>query len=136
MKPLFWIGMVFFIGSMILLYANYDTLDVERNGKIVKMKIERLPSSCIGAKVRYFVKYSYNNKLYDKATRGDFCKKHFIGELIDMKYLEGSKTILRPNESSFMNLISFGVLGLLGLVISFLQWRKMKRHKKYTENDN
>ena len=127
MKLLFVIGIIFFIGSIILIYANYNTLNVERNGKIVKMKIEKLPSSCIGAKVRYFVTYSYNNEMFDKATRGDFCEKHSVGELIDMKYLQGSKKILRPNESVMMNLISFAALGLLGLVISSLQWNKIKR---------
>ena len=127
MKLLFVIGIIFFIGSIILIYANYNTLNVERNGKIVKMKIEKLPSSCIGAKVRYFVTYSYNNEMFDKATRGDFCEKHSVGELIDMKYLQGSKKILKPNESVMMNLISFAALGLLGLVISSLQWNKIKR---------
>ena len=127
MKLLFVIGIIFFIGSIILIYANYNTLNVERNGKIVKMKIEKLPSFCIGATVRYFVTYSYNNEMFDKATRGDFCEKHSVGELIDMKYLQGSKNILRPNESVMMNLISFAALGLLGLVISSLQWNKIKR---------
>ena len=130
MKFLFVTGIIFFIGSVILILANYNTLNVERKGKIVKMKIEKLPSSCVGAKVRYFVSYSYNNTMYDKATRGNFCEKHFVGELIDMKYLEGSKTILRPNESIMMNLISFTALGLLGLIISFLQWNKIKKQIK------
>jgi len=127
MKFLFVAGIVIFIGSIILIFTNYDTLNVERNGEVVKMRIEQLPKVCIGAKVRYFVTYSYEGEMYDKATRGDFCEKHYVGELIDMKFLEGSKTILRPDESSMMNLISFGVLGLLGIGISVSQWRKMKR---------
>lgn len=122
-------GLLFFIGAIILVLVNYETLNVERNGVIVKMKIEDLPKSCVGAKVRYFVKYSYECEIYEKATRGNFCEKHHIGELIDMKFLEGSKTILRPDESAMMNLLSFFTLGILGIVISISQWRKMKLAK-------
>lgn len=129
MKFLFAGGLVMFIGSIILFFVNYDEINVYRNGKIVKMQIEKLPRSCIGAKVRYFVTYSYNGQLYNKSTRGDFCEKHHVGELIDMKYLEGSKKILRPNESAIMNLASCVALSLLGLAISIIQWRKMRSLK-------
>lgn len=104
-----------------------ETLSVERNGEVVKMKIESLPQSCIGAKVRYFVTYSYEGEMYDKATRGDFCEKHHIGELIAMKYLKGSKIILRPDESAILNLLSFVILGLFSLGISISQWKKIKK---------
>jgi hypothetical protein len=124
MKSLFIAGLIFFIGSIILIKYNYEKFDVDRNGIIVKMRIEKLPSSCIGAKVRYFVSFSYNGEIYDKATRGDFCDKHHVGEMIDIKWLKGSKYILWPNESGSM--VSFGILGLFGLIISVLQWKKMR----------
>ena|SRR5436190_2063988 len=126
MKALFIAGLIFFVGSIILIKYNYEKFDVDRNGSIVKMRIEKLPSSCIGAKVRYYVSFSYNGEIYDKATRGDFCDKHYVGEMIDIKWLYGSKYILWPNESGLMNLISCGILGLLGLIISILQWKKMR----------
>ena len=128
MKFLFIAGIVIFIGSIILMFTNYHTLNVERNGEVVKMKIEQLPKACIGAKVRYFVTYSYEGEMYDKATRGDFCEKHYVGELIDMKFLEGSKTILRPDESAMLNLLSFAAVGLIGAGISISQWKKMKKY--------
>ena len=99
------------------------------------MRIEKLPSSCIGAKVQYFVSFSYKGEIYDKATRGDFCDKHHVGEMIDIKWLDGSKYILWPNESGLMDLISFGVLGLFGLIISALQWRKMKGSNSSSKAD-
>lgn len=64
--------------------------------------------------------------MFEKATRGDFCKRHYVGELIDMKFLDGSKTILSPNESVVMEMISSALLGLMGAGISVLQWRKMQ----------
>jgi hypothetical protein len=126
MKLLFIVGLIFFVASIILTYSNYDKFNVDRNGVIVKMRIEKLPLSCFGAKVRYFVSFSYNGEIYDKATRGDFCDKHHIGEMIDIKWLDGSKNILWPNESGMLNLLSFGALGILGLIISALQWKKIK----------
>jgi len=96
---------------------------------VVKMRIENLPKSCIGAKVRYFVTYSYNGEMYVKQTRGDFCEKHHVGELMDMKMIEGSNYILYANESALKSLMSFGILGLFGLVLSITQWKKMRNEK-------
>ncbi|MBX9732444.1 MAG: hypothetical protein K2X37_00120 [Chitinophagaceae bacterium] len=129
MKFLFVTGIIFFLGSIALFFSQYDTLDVERKGKIVKMRIEELPRSCIGAKVRYFVKYSYNGKVYEKATRGDFCQRHYVGELIDMKFLKGSDVILRPGESVMLNLLSLVFLGLFGASVSISQWKKLKKSR-------
>ena len=127
MKSLLIVGLIFFVGSIILSHSNYDKFIVDRKGVIVKMRIEKLPLSCIGAKVRYFVSFSYNGEIYDKATRGNFCDKHHVGEMIDIKWLSGSKTILWPNESGLLDLLSFAALGLLGLIISALQWKKMRK---------
>lgn len=126
MKFLIIIGLVFFIGSIVLIFANYDEVSVWRNGKIVQMKIEKLPSSCLGARVRYYVTYSYDGELYEKATRGDFCERHHEGELIEMKFLDGSKTILRPDESAIINLMSFVAMGVVGLGIAVYQWSKLR----------
>lgn len=119
-------GLIFFIGSIVLIVSNYEKFNVERNGQVVKMRIDNLPKSCIGARVPYFVTFSYNGELYDKQTRGSFCEKHHIGEVMDMKMLSDSKYILYPNESAMKSLLSFGVLGLFGLVLSITQWKKIR----------
>lgn len=129
MKFLLVTGLVFFIGSIVLIISNYEKFNIERNGHVVKMRIESLPKSCIGAKVRYFVSYSYNGEMYDKQTRGDFCERHHVGELMNMKMLKGSKYIIYPNESALKNLISFGILGLFGLILSVTQWKKIRNEK-------
>lgn len=129
MKFFFIAGIIFFVGSIILIINNYEKYNIELNGQIVKMKIESLPKSCIGAKVRYFVTYSYNGKMYDKPTRGDFCERHHVGELMDMKMLDGSKYILFPDESALKSLISFGILGLFGLILSISQWKNIRNEK-------
>ena len=129
MKFLFFAGILFFIGSILLIESNYKMLNIERNGYLVKMRIEDLPKSCIGARVRYFITLSYRGKKYDKATRGDFCDKHHIGELIDMKMIEDSSDILFPNESVLKSLVSFGILGIFGFILAITQWKKMQNEK-------
>jgi hypothetical protein len=127
MKSLFIAGVIFFIGNIILIFANLYKLDIDKYGKIVKMQIVKMPSSCMGTRVRYFVDYSYNGKIYSKATRGSFCEEHYVGELIDMKFLEGYDTILRPNESALKDLISGIILALFGLFLCIRQWIKMRK---------
>lgn len=125
-RLLFLAGFLFFIGSIFLIRSNYNKLKVQYSGQIVKMRIEKLPTSCIGARVRYFVTFSYNGELYKKAIRGNYCEIHDVGELVDMKKLENSETILFPDESVLFSLLSFAALGLFGLVISIVQWKKMR----------
>lgn len=129
MKLLIIMGLILFLGSIVLISSNYEELIVDRKGSIVQMRIEHLPQSCIGSKVRYIVRYRFENESFDKATRGNFCREHYIGEIIEMKYLKGYKTILRPDESSELQLISFGILGIFGFLVSITQWRKLNLMK-------
>lgn len=130
MKFFIFAGIVFFVSSVLLIPSTYEEFKVDRNGVVVKMRIEQLPKICIGARVRYNVKYSYQGIFYNKSTRGDFCQRHYVGEMIDMKYLNGSEIILRPNESAMISFISLAVLGLGGLIISILQWKKSRSLKR------
>lgn len=130
MKFIFFAGIVFFIGSIILTISNHDEYRVGEHGHVVTMRIENLPASCIGSKVTYFVTFSYKGKLYDKRTRGNFCNEHHIGELMEVRMLEGSDRILWPNESGIKGLISGVGLGLFGLGIAIAAQVKMRRFKK------
>ena len=129
MKALIIIGIIFFLGSIGLIIHNYDIYRVDRYGQVVKMRIESLPGSCIGSKSRYFVTYSYKNKIYDKQMQGRYCENHYVGEIVEMKMFKGSDDILFPNESALSNLIAVGLLGLIGLLISITQWKKLRNGK-------
>ena len=117
-------GFVLFIGSFFLFNTAYDKYKVDKYGKIVKMRIEKLPTSCLGAKVQYFVLFSYNGELYDKSTIGDFCEKHYVGEYVDIKWLVGYKNILFPKESGLLEVVSCIILGLFGLFFIIYYWKK------------
>lgn len=118
MKFIFITGIIFFIGSLFLLPYSLKKLEVGQHGTIVKMKIERMPSSCIGANIHYYVSFSYNNKRYEKQTRGGFCEQHYIGELVDVKMIPGEDTILWPFDSGIGDILSLIGLGLFGLSVS------------------
>lgn len=126
MRLIFWSGVVLLIGSIVLIANNYSDLKVEQSGVIVKMRIEKLPNSCLGTKVKHFATLSYAGEDYIKRIGGKFCDEHNVGELIDMKYLEGSSIVLFPKESVSRNLISFGVLGLLGLGMGMIIYNLVK----------
>jgi len=127
MKLILFGGIILFIGSIFLILSNYDDFRTERKGTIVKMRIEQLPSSCLGTKIKHFVTLSYNGDKYIKRIGGKFCDDHRIGKLIDVKFLEGSSVVLFPNESVITNLLAFGVLGLLGVGMSLSQWKKIRK---------
>jgi hypothetical protein len=127
MTWIFWGGVVFFIGSIFLFVRSYHNLDVERNGAIVKMKIEKLPESCLGTKIKHFVRLSYNGEVFSKRVGGNFCEEHSIGQLIDVKYLESSSIVLWPNERVISDLMAIVGIGLLGVIISLSQWKKVRK---------
>jgi hypothetical protein len=129
MKLVFWAGIIFFLGAIALIVYNYENIKVETKGAIVKMRIEKLPSSCLGTRIKHFTTLSYNGEDYIKRIGGKFCDEHHVGEFIDVKFLEGSSTVLFPNESVMSNLLAFGVLGLIGAGMSLSQWKKIKNEK-------
>ncbi|MCW3467947.1 hypothetical protein [Chitinophaga nivalis] len=118
MRFIFIAGLIFFIGSFFLIPNSLKKFEVGQHGTIVKMKIEEMPSSCIGTKVRYQVVFSYNSKRYEKQTRGGFCEEHYIGELVDIKMLPGEDTILWAFDSGLGDILSVIGLGLFGLGVS------------------
>jgi hypothetical protein len=124
MKFLFYGGIILFCGSIILTKSSYEKFNIERHGSLVKMKIESLPKSCIGAKTRYSVIFSYNGNIYNKQTRGDFCQTHYVGEYVYMKMLSGFEYILYPSEPAWFNLVSCGILGSFGLILAIFQRKK------------
>lgn len=126
MKFILAVGVVLFLGSIVLIYNNYEKLQVQKRGHIVKMKIERIPSFCYGTKSRYFVKYSYGGEIYDKSIKGSYCQDHYLGEIVEMKIMKGSTVILFPHESIIFSLISFAVIGIFGLIIFIVYLKKIR----------
>ncbi|MEZ2443384.1 hypothetical protein AB6805_16790 [Chitinophaga sp. RCC_12] len=122
MKFYFWCGLVLFTASLLLMLPNFEDLKVARNGALVNMRIEKLPTSCLGTRIKHFMTVSYNSKLYTKRIGGKYCEEHHVGEVVQMKFLAGSTLVLFPNESGMSNLIALIILGLSGLAL-MIYWQ-------------
>ena len=127
MKLFAFAGILFFIGSLIVIASNFALIKIEKEGEFVLMKIEKLPASCVGTKVNHYVTLSYEGQIFIKETGGMFCYEHHVGELIKMKYLEGCNEPLFPNESVISNLIAILLVGLVGLIIFIKEVFKKER---------
>lgn len=126
MKLVLWGGLVLMIGSVILIVSNYKYMSVEYNGSVVKMEIIEMPNSCLGTRIKHFTTLSYNNETFVKRIGGEFCDTYNVGEWINVRYLKGYSVVLFPEESVLNNLISFGVLGLLGVMSVVYYLRKTR----------
>lgn len=129
MKFILWGGIILFFGSLFLLISSYDNIRIEQSGTIVKMRIEKLPNSCFGTRVNHYSTLSYGTQQYIKQIPAGYCDKHHVGELIDMKFLEGSSVILFPNESAKSQFYSTIILGLIGIMMFVTQLIKIKKTK-------
>ena len=116
-----------FWGSIILIGTNIKSLKIEKDGLLVSMRIVKMPESCLGTKVKHFISLDFNGETFLKRVGGQFCDTHHPGEFITMKYLAGYDEVLFPNESVLRNLISFGLLGVVGLGIIVYYWKRYSR---------
>ena len=130
MKYLPILGVIIGIGSFLLVTSKLKDLNIERKGVVVKMKIEKLPEFCFGSKSRYVVVLSYGDKTYEKRVRGGFCRRHRVGEFIEMKMLNNSSKILFANESVTLEITCGIVLGLFGFGIAISQWKKGRTKRR------
>jgi len=119
-------GIILFIGSILLLTNKFGDLEVEKKGILVKMQIVQIPNSCIGTKTPHFETLNYNGNNYRKRIPTGYCENHTVGELVEMRYLEGNSIVLFPKESIVREIVYFSLLGLLGLSIIFYSLMKLK----------
>ncbi|MDI9862505.1 hypothetical protein [Flectobacillus roseus] len=109
------LGIIIFIAPLFFLNSVHKEIEVYEKGEIVKMKIIEKPSSCLGTKVKWHMKVEYQGKVFDTQIGGNYCESHRIGDIVDIKYLEGSNIILLPHENSYDQLIATIALSLVGL---------------------
>ena len=113
------LGIILFIAPSLLYKQKLRELYVQENGKIVKMKIIEKPSSCLGTKVKWFMKVEYQGKIFPKQIGGNYCENHSIGDLVEIRYLEDSNIILIPSESVWGDIyagIGLSLIGLLSII--------------------
>lgn len=99
------------------------------NGKLVKMQILDIPGSCLGTKNQYHMRVSYKEKTFLKRISVNFCENHNVGDIVELKYLQGSEIILFPNENPNSGYYSIAFFGLFGFGILF--WYGILRKPVY-----
>ncbi|MCR9014157.1 hypothetical protein [Aquiflexum gelatinilyticum] len=92
-------------------------MEVYKHGKIVKMQIIDIPNSCLGTKSNYNMIVSYENLNFIKRISGNYCEAHNVGDIEELKYLNGSNIVLFPYENPRSKFYSVAFLGLVGLGI-------------------
>ncbi|NIG55544.1 hypothetical protein F3J22_18775 [Chitinophaga sp. Cy-1792] len=108
------------------LFSGFDTYRdylVLRDGTVVKMQLADKPADCGTNKGHRQVKFSYNNEVFKKTVTAIFCKQSTVGDLVEMKYLPGSKRILFKTEQTFPTFCVDGgwiIFGLFAIASCFI----------------
>jgi hypothetical protein len=111
------VGLIFVVLSIFLIKNNFQQLQILDNGALVKMRILEIPDVCSGTKAKYFIKVLYNDKTYSTQIGSGFCGQHKVGDIVEMRYLDGEEQILFPEDDVTGNLISSVILLLFGFFI-------------------
>jgi hypothetical protein len=93
------IGAIFLIFPFFFLPAHRRELEVQEHGQLVKMRIVDIPGSCLGTKVKWFMKVEWEGVVYPIQISGNYCEEHSVGDLVEMKYLKGNDNVLFPDEN-------------------------------------
>jgi hypothetical protein len=105
------------------LKRDIQEYDVQKNGELVTVSITYLPT-CIGAKIRYFMEFTYSGKKFDKKVGCGHVENYKIGETIKFRHIEGTDIFLFPNETKEGEFIANGILAIMGIIFVFLGLKK------------
>jgi len=112
------IGLCFLIIPLFITESKISQdLQVERKGKLVEMRIVDKPGSCLGTKVKWFMKVEYQGIVYSKQIGGAYCEAHNIGDMVQIKYLQGQQRVLLPDESMMGEIYTGFLLSIFGLLL-------------------
>lgn len=110
MKYFYLISGIFFILLPILgIRGEIEEYRVQKFGILVRMRIKKV--SGLG---RYSMDVEYQGKVYSKSVGTKFYLSNHNGEVIQMKYLEGSNKVMFPEENNIIEFISLTILLIFG----------------------
>ncbi len=95
MKLFFIIGGLFIIIFICIIPLSRDIKEynIQKNGDLVIATITYIPD-CVGAKIMYFMKFTYAGKEFDKKVGCGFADTHKIGDTIQLRHIDGSDIFL------------------------------------------
>lgn len=116
MKIFIIVGGVFIIVFICLIPLKRDIIEynTQKEGQLITATITYLPN-CFGTKIRYFMKFTYAGKEFDKKVGCGFIDDHRVNETIKLKHIEGTDIFLFENEKKETEFISTGIMVLFGI---------------------
>ena len=106
----------YILGGIFLLFiavapikSKLEQYKVQKEGEIVKVLLSKVPNT------KGLLKFKYNGIPYEKSVGRSFSDDHKTGDSLLLKHLQGTDIFLLENESIEGEIISFCVLGVIGL---------------------
>lgn len=119
-------SLVLFICCLVGIGPSRDRYRVQKEGRIVEMEIVRLPPSCGGRKLTYFVDFRFEENIFSRSFKGGFCQRHRVGEKMQMKLFDGIEYILFPDESVTIEFFALFGLAIVSIYCFVVHAKKIK----------
>ena len=126
------IGGVFFIFLFVIGIKNHkDALRTKKYGQLINVTVTEI-SNCGGSsKTKHYFKFEYldNGELLQSSMQigSGYCKDLFVGKEVRLKADLKNKYFLLENESIYVDLYSFIILGLAGVILILIGVFKSNR---------
>jgi hypothetical protein len=116
-------GLVLIIIAVLPLRNHLSEYETQKHGEFVKAVIIAAPT-CLGARIKHWVKFRYNNEIHSKTTGGKACEDFKVGDTLTLKHTEGTDIFLYDTETVESEFVAFGLLGVMGIIFMVLGFKK------------
>jgi hypothetical protein len=118
---------IFVVIGYIGFLLNFAPVKVAKEGTLVWMEIVKMPGKRLTSKTKHFVHFRYNGRVFSKQVGSVFLSEYAVGQMVEMRYLEGETSVLFPNETGKVDYVMFILLGVFLLYVLIYGWVKMIR---------
>ncbi len=114
-------GIIIIVISLVISYNNIKQKNTELYGKLVSVEIIDIPITCeISSKrIKAFFKFRYNNKIYSKNLKDEYCEVVKTNRTIKLKTNSDNTIFIYPNENINQEILSNILLLAFGCLIFY-----------------
>lgn len=121
-------GIVFILIAIIPLRHKIDSFKTQLNGQTINVKVIYVPNVILYNDVNYNFKFQYMDngvlKEYSKLYFPKYCGQLITGQDLKLKADLSKNIFLYENEDVRTEFYSFSLLGLLGIILLILSFKK------------